>query len=146
MGEFMKTSDVFIADLYTSKNFRSNKRSTGPSVVGEYIYEPHLERTNVIVIKMGTSYVIAAEITNFIKLLTLKLQAFKLGFVADEGLTLINDESVACAPNAMFLRDIRPLDTQFETVSLKQLKFTQEQFDKAEMGYEYAYYKATGKL
>ncbi len=127
----MKTSEVFIADLYKTQNYRSRKQYNGVSVVGEYVYETKLVRRNVIVIKMGNSYVIAEEIPNLIKLLTLKFQALRYGFVVDKNITLINDESVANTADIYFLDNARQIDSFYETVSLKQLKFTQEQFDNS---------------
>ena len=131
MGENMKTSEVFIADLYKTQNYRSRKQYYGVSFVGEYVYETKLVRRNVIVIKMGNSYVIAEEIPNLIKLLTLKFQALRYGFVVDKNITLINDESVANTADIYFLDNARQIDSFYETVSLKQLKFTQEQFDNS---------------
>ncbi len=127
----MKTSEVFIADLYKTQNYRSRKQYNGVSVVGKYVYETKLVRRNVIVIKMGNSYVIAEEIPNLIKLLTLKFQALRYGFVVDKNITLINDESVANTADIYFLDNARQIDSFYETVSLKQLKFTQEQFDNS---------------
>jgi len=80
---------------------------------------------------MGNSYVIAEEIPNLIKLLTLKFQALRYGFVVDKNITLINDESVANTADIYFLDNARQIDSFYETVSLKQLKFTQEQFDNS---------------